>query len=99
MQFVQRLWLDVFVEKRCLSHLQNTPNMVVMETKVCHVIKIWTSFQKKNLINGCWYKRNMVFRKGGTMCRPLASRAHKSLAWIGLTLMAYFLRESCTFTA
>ena len=36
MQFVQCLWLEVFVEKRCLSHLKNTLNMVAVETKVCH---------------------------------------------------------------
>ena len=52
MQFVQCLWLEVFVEKRCLSHLKNTPNMVAMETKVCQVIKLWTSFQK-NLTVDC----------------------------------------------
>ena len=46
MQFVQCLWLEVFVEQRFLSHLKNTLNMVAMETKVCHVIKLWTSFQK-----------------------------------------------------
>ena len=34
MQFVQCLWLDVFVEQRCLSHLKNTLNMVAMETRV-----------------------------------------------------------------
>ena len=47
MQFVQRLWLDVFVEKRVLNRLKKTPKIVAMETKVCRVIKIWTSFQKK----------------------------------------------------
>ena len=52
MQYVQCLWLEVFVEKRCLSHLKNTLNMVSMETKVCHVIKLRTSFQK-NLTVGC----------------------------------------------
>ena len=52
MQYVQCLWLEVFVEKRCLSHLKNTYNMVAMETKVFHVIKLWTSFQK-NLTVGC----------------------------------------------
>ena len=51
MQFVQCLWLEVFVEKD-LSHLKNTPNTVAMETKVCYVIKLWTSLQK-NLIVGC----------------------------------------------
>ena len=45
MQFVQCLWLEVFVEQRCLSHLKNTLNMVAMETKACHVIKLLTSFQ------------------------------------------------------
>ena len=52
MQFVQCLWLEVFVEQRSLSHLKNTLNMVGMETKVCHVIKLWTSFQK-NFTVGC----------------------------------------------
>ena len=52
MQFVQCLWLEVFVEQRCLSHLKNTLNIVAMETKVCHVTKLWTSFQK-NLTVGC----------------------------------------------
>ena len=46
MQFVQYLWLEVFVEQRCLSHLKNTLNTVAMETKVCHVIKFWTFFRK-----------------------------------------------------
>ena len=32
MQIVQCLWLEVFVEKRCLSHLKNTPNIVAMAT-------------------------------------------------------------------
>ena len=49
MQFVQCLWLEVFVEKRCLSHLKNTPNMVAMETKVFHGITFWTQFQKSLL--------------------------------------------------
>ena len=52
MQFVLCLSLEVFVEKRCLSHLKNRPNKVAMETKVCHVITLWTSFQK-NLTVGC----------------------------------------------
>ena len=52
MQFVQCLWLEVFVEQGCLSHLKNTLNMVAMKTKVCHVIKIWTSFQR-NCKVGC----------------------------------------------
>ena len=52
MKFVQFLWLEVFVEQRCLSRLKNTMNMVPMETKVCHVIKLWTRFQK-NLTVGC----------------------------------------------
>ena len=72
MQFVQCLWLEVFVEQRCLSHLKNTLNMVAMETKVCRVIKLWTSFQK-NLIVGCSYKSNMVFKsfQKGAQCAPL----------------------------
>ena len=52
MQFVQCLRLEVFVEERCLSRLKNTLNGIAMETKVCHVIKLWTSFQK-NLTVGC----------------------------------------------
>ena len=51
MQFVQCLWLGVFVEKY-LSYLKNTPNTVAMETKVCHVIKLWTSFQKSLTLGG-----------------------------------------------
>ena len=44
MAFVQCLWLEVFVEKRVLSHLKLNVKKVAMETKVCHVIKTWTSF-------------------------------------------------------
>ena len=44
MQFVQCLWLEDFVEQRLLSHLK-TVKTVAIETKVCHVIKLWTSFQ------------------------------------------------------
>ena len=51
MPFVQCLWLELFVEKRVLIHLKNTKT-VAMETKVCNVIKLWTSFQK-NLRVGC----------------------------------------------
>ena len=51
MPFMQCLSSDVFVEKRPMSHLK-TPKTVVIETKVCHMIKFWTSFQK-NLIVGC----------------------------------------------
>ena len=86
MQFVQYLWLEVFVEQRCLCHLKNTLNMVAMETKVCHVIKLWTSFQK-NFTVGCSYKRNMVFNRGGTMCPPWPQELKKCLAWIGLRHM------------
>ena len=80
MQFVQCLWLEVFVEKRCLSHLKNTPNMVAMETKVCHVIKLWISFQK-NLTVDCSSKRKMVFEREGTMCPP--GRRSSKKAWPG----------------
>ena len=52
MQFVQCLSLEVFVEQRCLSHLKNTLNLVAIETKVCHVIKLWTSFQKNLTVRG-----------------------------------------------
>ena len=50
MPFAHRLWLEVFVVKKSLSHLKK-PKTVAMETKVGHVIKLWTSFQK-NLIVG-----------------------------------------------
>ena len=82
MQFVQCLWLEVFVEQRCSSHLKNTLNIVAMETKVCHVTKLWTSFQK-NLIVGCEYNRNMVFKRGHIVPLP-ATGAPKNLSWIGL---------------
>ena len=49
--------------------------MVAMETKVCHVIKNWTSFQK-NLTVGCQCMRNMVFKRGA-QCAPLAAGAQK----------------------
>ena len=50
MPFVQCLWLEVFVEKtlRQLIALET----VAMKTKVCHVIKLWTSFQS-NFTVGC----------------------------------------------
>ena len=56
--------------------------MVAMETKVCHVIKLWTSFHK-NLTVGCQYKRNMVFKWGHNV-PPWPQERKKSLAWIGL---------------
>ena len=46
MAFVQCLWLDVFAEKGLLSHPKKTLKTAAMETKVCHGIKLWTSFQK-----------------------------------------------------
>ena len=70
-----------FVEKRVLSHLK-TPKTVAMETKVCHVIKLWTSFPK-NLIVGCYYKTNMVFKRGHNV-PTLATGAKKGLAGIVL---------------
>ena len=45
MPFVQCLRLEVFVGERVLSHLKK-PKTVAMETKVSHVIKLWTSFLK-----------------------------------------------------
>ena len=71
MQFVQCLWLEVFVEQRCLSHLKNTLNMVSMETKVCHVINLWTSFQKK-LYSRLLVQEEHGFQKGA-QCAPLAT--------------------------
>ena len=50
-----------FVEKRDLSHLK-TPKSVAMETKVCHMIHLWKSFQK-NVLVGRYYKRKMVFKR------------------------------------
>ena len=82
MQFVQCLWLEVFVEKRCLSDLKNTPNMVAMETQLCHVIKLWTSSQK-NLTVGCKYKRNKVLKRGHNVPPWPQELKKKSLAWIG----------------
>ena len=51
MPFVQCLWLEVFVNEKLLSHLKILKT-VAMETKVCHVINLWKSFQK-NLTIGC----------------------------------------------
>ena len=79
MQFVKSLWLGVFVKKD-LSHLKNTPNMVAMETKVCHVIKLWTSFQKK-LDSRLLVQEEHGFQKGGTMCPP--GRRGSKKAWPG----------------
>ena len=56
--------------------------MVAMETKVCHVIKLWTRFQK-NLTVDCYYKRNMVFKRGHNV-PPWPQELKKSLAGIGL---------------
>ena len=54
-----------------------------METKVCHVIKLWTSFEK-NLLVGCYYNSNMVLKRGHNV--PPGHRSKKkSLAWIGLS--------------
>ena len=69
MPFVQCLWLEVFVEKKDLSHLKNTHNTVVMENKVCHVIKLWTSFQKK-LNSKLLVQEEHGFQKDGTMYPP-----------------------------
>ena len=52
MPFVQCLWLEVVVEKKSFEPPKKPPKTVPMETKVCHVIKLWTSFQK-NLVVGC----------------------------------------------
>ena len=51
MPYVQCLWLEVFVEKRLLSHLKK-PKTVAMKTKVFHVIKFSTSFQKNLIVGG-----------------------------------------------
>ena len=45
------LEIGVFVEKKIWATLK-TLKTVAMETKVCHMFKLWTSFQK-NLTVGC----------------------------------------------
>ena len=77
MQFVQCLWLDVCVGKRLFSHLK-TLKPVAMITRVCHVIKLCTSFQK-NLIGGCYNKGIRVFKKGHNL-PPWPQELQKSLA-------------------
>ena len=83
MQFVQYLWLEVFVEQRCLSHLKTTLNMVALETNVCHVIKLWTSSQKK-LYSWLLVQEEHGFQKGA-QCAPLAAGAQKKPGGIGLS--------------
>ena len=55
--------------------------MVAMETKVSHVIKLWTSFQKQN--SGMLVQKEHGFQKGA-QCVPRPQVLQKSLAWIGL---------------
>ena len=55
--------------------------MVAMETKVCHVINLWTSFQKK-LDSKLLVLEEHAFQKGAQSA-PLATGAKKSLAWLG----------------
>ena len=50
MPFVECLWFEVFVEKEPFEAPLN--KTVAMEAQVCHVIKLWTSFQK-NLTVSC----------------------------------------------
>ena len=45
--------------------------MVAMSYEVCHVIQVWTSFQK-NLTVGCKYKSKMVAT--GTSEKPVMDR-------------------------
>ena len=80
--FVQYLRLEVFLEKIRLSHLK-TLKTVVIETKVCHVMKLWTNFQK--IKQEGVSRRGTWFSKGGTMC-PLAIYKPKGLDGIGLLL-------------
>ena len=75
MQFVQCLWLEVCVEKKILSHLK-TPETVAMKTKVCHVIKLWTSFQKLNC--RLFIQEEHGFQKGA-QCAPLPQEQKKKL--------------------
>ena len=44
-----------------------------METKVCHVIKLGTSFQKKLNCSLLVQDGHGFFRKGGTWCPTLAT--------------------------
>ena len=71
MQFVQCLWLEVFVEQRCLSHLKNTLNMVAMETKVYHKIKLSEKLNSRLLV-----QEEHGFQKGA-QCAPLVTGAQK----------------------
>ena len=85
MQFVQCLWLEAFVEKS-LSHLKQTPKTVAMETKVCHVIKLWKSFQENikglyhryRYMNG-WYGN--VYDKAPTLSMSIQMREQKTCVW------------------
>ena len=62
--------------------------MVTMETKVCHVIKLWTSFHKK-LYSWLLVQEEHGFQKGA-QCAPWPEELKKSLAWIGLMLTNLF---------
>ena len=75
---MQWLWWEVFVEKRILSQLK-TLKTVVMETKVCPVIKRWTSFQKK-LTSRLLVQEERGFQKGA-QCAPWPQEQIK--AWPG----------------
>ena len=74
MPFVQCLWLEVFEEKRVLSRLK-TPKTVAMEIKVCHVVKLWTSFQEK--LNSRLLVQEKHGFQNGALCAPLATGAQK----------------------
>ena len=87
MPFVQYLWLEVFVEKKLLSHLK-TLKTVAMETKMCHVIKLWTSFQKKLNCSLLVQDGHGFFLKGEHCAPPWPQGIKKSLAWIGLMYVA-----------
>ena len=75
MQFVQCLWLEVFVELRCLSHLKTHLNG-------CHGNQSVSCDQALDKLSEKSYSRLLVqeehgCQKGGTMSPPLAAGAQK----------------------
>ena len=82
MQFVQCLWLEIFETKDFRATLK-TPKTDAMEIKVCHVIKLRPSFQKKLNSRRSVQEEN-GFQKGAQCAPPGPQEIKKSLAWIGL---------------
>ena len=83
MQFVQCLWLEVFVEKRCLSHLKTHLTWLPWKPSVSCDQALDKLSEKPN-------SRQLVpeehgFQKGAQCAPPGRRSSKKSLAWIGLT--------------